>query len=187
MKGSVIKRGSTWTAYWFTTDPATRKRRQHSKGGFRIKDDGRRYLNSILGDIDQGSWKPDAKLTVKQLLEDHWLPAKRMSGRRPATIDHYENVIDHWLVPHIGGAPAMSISPSTVQELVEKLATTKTAKGRSGLSARSRQMTVGTLKSAYKWAAKTGLLSRDPIVGIDRPGVDDQPSDSWTVEEARAS
>lgn len=186
MKGSTIKRGNTWTAYWFTTDPATGKRRQHSKGGFRTQKEARSHLNGIMDKVDTGAWKPDAKLTVKQLLEDHWLPAKRLSGRRVGTIDHYENVVDHWLVPNLGAIPAASLTPAHVQALVAKLATTKTAKGRNGLSARSLQMAVGTLKSAYKWAVKTGLLSRDPIAGVDRPTVGEQPSDSWTVAEARA-
>lgn len=30
MKGRTLKRGSTWTAYWSTTDPASGKHRQHS-------------------------------------------------------------------------------------------------------------------------------------------------------------
>lgn len=34
MKGSIRKRGDKWTAYWFTIEPGTGKRVQHSKGGF---------------------------------------------------------------------------------------------------------------------------------------------------------
>ena len=40
MKGSIRKRGDTFTAYWFTTEPGTGKRRQHSKGGFNRGDRG---------------------------------------------------------------------------------------------------------------------------------------------------
>ena len=186
MKGSTIKRGHTWTAYWFTTDPGTGKRRQHSKGGFRIERDAQRHLNGIIDKVETGQWKADAKVTVKQLLSDHWLPAKRMSGRRPATIDHYETVVDSWLVPHIGEIVASTLNPGHVQQLLEVLAATKTARGRKGLSGRSRQMAVGTLKSAYSWAVKTGLLQRNPIAGVDRPGVGAQPSAAWTIDEARA-
>jgi hypothetical protein len=55
MKGITIKRGNTWTAYWFTTDPATGKRKQHSKGGFRIQKDARAHLNSIMDQVEQGA------------------------------------------------------------------------------------------------------------------------------------
>ena len=37
MRGSVRKRGSTYTWYLFTPDPVTGQRRQHSKGGYRTK------------------------------------------------------------------------------------------------------------------------------------------------------
>ena len=37
MKGSTISSGKTWTAYWSTIDPATGKRVQHWKGGFRTE------------------------------------------------------------------------------------------------------------------------------------------------------
>jgi hypothetical protein len=75
MKGSTIKRGNTWTSYWFTTDPATGKRKQHSKGGFRIQKDARAHLNSIMAQVGQGAWKPDTKMTMSKLLDD-WHSAK---------------------------------------------------------------------------------------------------------------
>lgn len=37
MRGSVRKRGTTYTWYLNAYDPMTGKRRQHSKGGFRTK------------------------------------------------------------------------------------------------------------------------------------------------------
>lgn len=64
MTGSTIKRGNTWTAYWFTTDPASGRRRQHSKGGFRIQKDARSHLNGIMEAVGQGVWRPDAKMTA---------------------------------------------------------------------------------------------------------------------------
>jgi hypothetical protein len=108
MKGSTIKRGSTWTAYWFTTDPSTGKRKQHSKGGFRIQKDARAHLNGIMDQVGQGTWKADTKLTVAQLLQLHWLPAKQSEGIRPATVDLYRNAIAAWIVPHLGGLDAAS-------------------------------------------------------------------------------
>lgn len=123
MKGSTIKRGNTWTAYWFTTDPATGKRRQHSKGGFRIQKDARAHLNSIMEAVHAGAWKPDTKLTVRQLLEDHWLASKRAEGLRPSTASLYRRAISTWLVPHIGGLDVRQLTPATVAELVEKLRT----------------------------------------------------------------
>jgi integrase len=126
-------------------------------------------------------------LTVKELLEDHWLPAQRARELRPATLEQYGYVIDGWLVPNIGGVRVQAITPKVVTQLDEKLRTTKTANGRKGLSARSRQLAVGTLKSACKWAVENDLLGRNPVSGVRRPSVKGSKAmNAWTVDEARA-
>jgi hypothetical protein len=49
MRGSVRKRGSTWTWYLDAPpDPVTGKRRQASKGGFRTKRECQEALNETL-------------------------------------------------------------------------------------------------------------------------------------------
>jgi len=81
------QRGSTHTAYWTTLDAATGKRVQHSKGGFKTKKAAKEHLNSIMGEVQDGSWQPDKKITVKELLEDHWLPAQKIRGLRPTKME----------------------------------------------------------------------------------------------------
>ena len=185
MTGSIRQRGSTWTVYWFTTDPASGKRIQHSKGGFRRKeparpaqgDSAREFLNKVVGQVQEGTWKPDKAFTVKELLEDHWLPAQRSRGLRPTTLSQYGRVVDDWLVPNLGGVKVATLTPKDVDALNAKL---------TRLSARSRQLAVGTLKGACKWAADNGYLSRSPIAGVQRPRVEERPVEPWTVAEARA-
>jgi integrase len=176
-QGFVRMRGSTHTAYWSTIDPATGSRRQHSKGGFKTKTAARKHLNEIIGTVQDGSWRPDKALTVKQLLEEHWLPAKRSENRRPTTLAQYENLIALWLAPHIGGVRVASLSPKHVVELNDLL---------KSLSPRTRQLTVGTLKSATRWALGAGLLARDPLAGVRRPSVQTRSAfRPWDEEEAR--
>jgi integrase len=193
MKGSIRKRGSTYTVLWSTTDPATGARRQHSKGGFKKKeaskppqgDSAREYLNSILGGVSDGSWRPDKAMTVKELLEQHWLPAQKMRGLRPTTLDQYETVIDLWLVPYLGAVRVPALTAGDVQKVVEKLRTTKSPK-RDGLSSRTLQLIVGVLKAACKWAVENGLLARNPIEGIRRPRVEREEMKIWTKDEAQS-
>lgn len=186
MKGSTIKRGNTWTSYWSTCDPTTGKRRQHSKGGFRIQKDARAHLNAIMEAVDQGAWKPDSKLTVRQLLEDHWLPAKRSEGLRPATVSLYRNTVAGWVVPHIGELDVRHLTPARAASLTDKLMTSGSCHGRGGLSPRSTQLAITVLKSATSWAVTVGLLGRDPLVGYKRPRSTSKPMTSWSTEEARA-
>src|SRR5579863_3618897 len=129
-----------FTVYWSTIDPATGTRKQESKGGFARKeparpprgDSAREYLNSIVGSVQDGSWRKDRALTVKQLLETHWLPAQRSRELRPATLEQYRNVVDSWIVPNLGALRVPALTPKDVTRMVETLRTTKSAAGRKG-------------------------------------------------------
>jgi len=185
MKGSIIQRGETFTAYWFTNDPATGKRKQHSKGGFRIKGDAQSHLNSVLGRVDDGSWRPDTSMTVKELLEDHWLPSQASKELRGASMAQYRLVVRAWLVPNIGGTPVSALTPKIVSGLVATLKTKESSAGREGLSPRTIQLAIGVLKSACKWAVLNELLPRNPIAAIAQPRADRPEMKAWSVDEAR--
>lgn len=185
MKGSIRPRGDTFTALWSTIDPATGKRRQHSRGGFRTKGAAQKHLNTVLPQVDAGTWRADARVTVSQLLTEHWLPAKRAEGLRPSTASLYRRAIETWIVPQIGGLEARQLTPAVVGKMADRL---REGGSRTGgrLSARSVQIAVGTLKSATSWAARNDLLGRDPLIAYRRPKVSAPVMKSWSAEEARA-
>ncbi|MDA8297427.1 MAG: tyrosine-type recombinase/integrase [Actinomycetota bacterium] len=186
MRGFVRQRGNTFTSYWSTVDAATGNRKQHTKGGFATKKAANSYLNEVVGKVETGAWKPDTALTVKALLEEHWLPAQGSRGLKPSTLAQYSDVVSAWIVPNLGGMRAAALTPKDVQTLVEKLRTTRTSQRREGLSARSLQLTVGVLKAAYAFAVTTELLGRNPIAGVRRPSVEQRPPTTWDEGTARA-
>lgn len=98
----------------------------------------------------------------------------------------YEGIIDNWIVPHIGGVKVGALTPAMVNKLTNTLRTSKSAKGRAGLSIRSTQMTVGLLKAACTWALVNGYLARNPIQGVKRPKLQRIRMTSWTTEQAKA-
>ena len=194
MKGSIRQRGNTYTVYWSTTDPATGRRLQHTKGGFERAeprrpakgDSAREFLNAVMGKVQEGSWRPDRPLTVKELLDEHWLPAQRAAELRPTTIVQYQGIVDNWIVPHLGGVKVAALTPALVTDFTTTLRTTKSAKGRAGLSIRSTQMAVGVLKAACQWALLNGYLGRNPVQGVRRPKLQRVPMTSWSTEQAKA-
>jgi integrase len=185
MKGFTRKRGSTFTAYWHVTEPSTGTRRQHSKGGFRTKRAAQSYLNGIVGKVEDGTWRPDQRLTVAQLLHDHWLPAQKARELRAATISQYQGVIDNWIVPRLGGLKVGSLTPRTVVEYQRAMRSEASVHGRTGLSPRSVQLSVGILKTACKWAVENELLGRNPIGSVRRPRSQAPAMKVWTVEQSR--
>ncbi len=186
MKGSIRTRGATHTALWSTIDPASGRRRQHSRGGFKTKGAAQKYLNGFLNEVDNGTWRPDARMTMAKLLDD-WHAAKVSEGLRPNTASMYRGVIDAWITPHIGGLRLDQMAPARAQEMVEQLRSpTGSRLGRGALSPRSVQLAVQCMKAATRWAAETGLIARDPLAAYRRPRV--QPSSAatgaWTAGEA---
>ena len=188
MKGFTRQRrdGGSWTCYWESRDPSTGKRRQHSKGGFRTQRAAREHLNVVLGRVATGEWRKDAPLTLAELLEVYWLPAQRSRGLRPSTLSQYEGAARWYLIPALGARKVAALTPTDVSALIEKMRTAKSATGRKGLSARTAQVAVTTLKAATAWALKNGLLGRDPLAGVDRPRLEHKAMRSWSSEDARS-
>ena len=191
MSSFIRQRGTTWTAYWHDTDTANGKRVQYSKGGFRIKADAKAHLNEVMGKVQNGTYKRDSKLTVKELLVDHWLPTKRTEGLSAATLQHYDETIEHWILRDdigLGGIRAQSLTPKQVTDWRDALAKTTTSGGRAGLSQRTISASVGVLKSAYKWGASpNGPLERDPIadVGRGKMNMAVKSTKAWSEDEVR--
>ncbi|MDA8302126.1 MAG: tyrosine-type recombinase/integrase [Actinomycetota bacterium] len=179
MKGFIRERTpGRYTAYWKVAEASTGQYRQHTKAGFTTKREARRYLNSIIGSVQDGSWKPDQALTVAQLLRDHWLPAQRPRVR-PTTFDQYKGAVETWVLPYLGAVKVATLTPKLVTEWQDTLSTERQ------LSARSLQMSTGFLKAATKYALENGLVSRDPLVAVRRPRSQSRAMKVWTPEQAR--
>ena len=56
MRGSIRRRGSTYTWYISVPDPMTGERRQRSKGGFRTKRECQEALNEALTRLREGTF-----------------------------------------------------------------------------------------------------------------------------------
>lgn len=113
MRGFVRQRSEcgAFTAYWESRDPATGRRRQHSKGGFPTKKAATAHLNQVVGKVQAGDWRPDQALTVSALLVEHWLPTQKTRELRTTTLAEYRGVIDHWIVPQLGATKSPSSRP----------------------------------------------------------------------------
>lgn len=84
MKGSVVKpdgRYRTWRIRWEETpDPATGKRRQRLKSGFKTRREAEAALRQILGQMDRGEYVPASRQTFADFLVE-WLEAIRATVR----------------------------------------------------------------------------------------------------------
>ena len=108
-RGSIHKRGQTWTVVYDEPSPDG-KRRQRSKGGFPTRRAAQAFLTEQLARIDGGIYSAPAKLTVGEFLTAEWLPAVE-GTLRPLSVTKYRTTIRLYIVPTIGAVRLQALSP----------------------------------------------------------------------------
>lgn len=166
-RGSVRKRGETFTAYWFTSD-AEGKRIQRSKGGFRRQKDARAHLTEVLHAVGQGRYVEPSKVTLARFLNDSWLPAIRTTIR-PSTFRSYTGHVEAYVAPRIGGIPLQHVNAAVINAFYADLLTTGRRKTGEGLSPATVRRVHATLHRALRDAVRWKLLIVNPADNADPP------------------
>lgn len=189
-RGSIRRRGDTWTCYWFVRGPDG-DRVQRSKGGFRLKGEAAAYLTSKISAVSDGTYNEptDKKITVAKYLREHWLPGVRTEAtasgepRRASTVATYAHAVDAWIVPHLGGERLLSLTPAHVEAMTTAL---RERGGRGGRPlTRAAQVAHGVLRMALDDAVRRGYVTRNVAAVVRRPGVKARPMSCWTGEQAQ--
>ena len=109
-RGNVRKRGTTWTYYVYVTD-GRGERRQVSKGGFRTRREAEAARIAAMGSLQKGTWVRPERVTVREFLEDEWLPTQAPPTLEESTYRSYRRYIRLHVVPHIGGILLQQLTP----------------------------------------------------------------------------
>ena len=121
MRGSVRKRGETWTWYLWVPDALSGKPRQRSKGGFRTKKECQDALNDALADLRKGTFVEPSRRTIASFLTEEWLPAVAAQGRRPGTVANYRIHVTAHIIPALGGIMLQQLSPAHLNSFYRAL------------------------------------------------------------------
>jgi integrase len=189
MKGSIRKRGGTYTAYWSTNDPSHGKRRQHSKGGFRTKGAAQIYLNELLAQVQSGAWQKEAQITVQDFIELKWLPSldAAVSGGslKSTTRSNYRNVSYRYIIPSIGHIKLPALTSVRLNAFYTELLSHGRQSDGSGLSPTTvRQIHVSIhrmLRDAVKW----GELQRNVAAHAIAPRAAKPKMMPWSPAQTR--
>jgi hypothetical protein len=159
-RGSIRKRGPTWTVVVDVgRDPTTNRRRQTSRGGFKTKKEASRWLTDVQARVDQGGYvAPTRELTGTYLLG--WLGAVR-SSLRPSTFESYERVVRGHLIPRIGHVYLHQLGPGHLSAMYADLHSTGRLDRPGGLSAHSVHYVHVVLSKALTDAVAEGKLARN--------------------------
>jgi integrase len=188
-RGSIRRRGSSWTVVLDTgRDPVTNRRRQTSRGGFKIKKEASRWLTDVQARVDQGGYvAPTRELTGTYLLG--WLGAVR-SSLRPSTYESYERVVRGHLIPRLGGVYLHQLGPGHLSAAYADLHATGRLDRPGGLSARSVHHVHVVLSKALTDAVAEGKLARNvaqaPTVRRRLPRPVKADLQTWTAPQLAA-
>jgi integrase len=173
-RGSIRRRGDTWTALWRSPDG-----RQRSKGGFRTRKEAAAHLTTALAAVQDGSHVERSRLTLGIFLTDHWLPTIKATVR-PGTLRNYAEHVRVYIAPRIGAVPLQAVSAATLNALYAELGESGRQLRPGGLSPATVRRVHATLHRALRDAARWKLLAWNPAdtadpapgprVGLSQPG-----------------
>jgi len=183
MRGSLLKRGETWSYVLYLGRGPDGKKQQKWVGGFRTRREAEAALTEALERVRTGTWADPGRQTVGEYLED-WLTAVRPS-LRSSTATSYEHTLRKWVIPRIGHLRLGALSSAKLSALYGELLRSGRHDGKGGLSARSVAYTHRIVTHALKDAVAWGLLARNPAAHVDPPRVARPEMQVWTQKEVQ--
>lgn len=174
MKGSVRKRGSTYT-YLFKIK-IDGKYKQISKGGFKTKKEANIALTEALSLYNNTKQvQSNSNITVGEYI-DYWFENVALSSLKHNTLDLYGRQIKLHIKPHLGFVKINELSPM----LLQKFFTDKQKKLSNSSINAMRNVLNGTLKLALK----QNIILINPMKQVEIKSKKKQKNTtSYTTEE----
>jgi integrase len=186
MRGSIRRRGSTYTWYISVPDPVTGERRQRSKGGFRTKRECQEALSEALARQREGTFVRSSSRGLGAFLVDEWLLAVRPPRVRPSTWASYRMAVERHIVPALGGVLLQGLTPAHLTAFYRMLLDDGRRDGRGGLAPKSVRNIHGVLHAALRDAVRWGYLPRNIAGAADLPKGLTPEMHVWSPEQLRA-
>lgn len=166
-KGSVRKRGSSYTIIYDEPPGPDGKRRQRWVSGFRTQKQAQAALTKILHELQTGTYvEPDA-LTVKGYFE-RWFTDAAAQNVNAHTLEGYRWLAARYVIPHLGGRQLQALRPMDIQALYTQLLATGGQHGKP-LSASTVRHVHVLLSQALKQAVRWQVLAHSPMEGVRPP------------------
>lgn len=182
-RGSIFKRSG---AYGFRADlgpdPATGKRRQASKQGFRTRKEAEAALGEALSSARDGTAVTKSGLNVADYL-DEWLVGQRQRLKE-TTWSSYQDAVRR-VSSRLGKTKLQALSPRDLERFYLGLAETGSNRG-GPLTAKTVRNTHVVLRKALADAERLGLIQRNPAAIARPPVADRKEQRTWSSDDVRA-
>ena len=181
MKGSVIKRGETYTYIVdIGRNPITGKRKQKSKGGFHKKKDAEAALRKVLTELDENRYVEPSKEPFAEYL-NYWFSSHYQKRIKETTISSRESLMKKHLIRE---------NPFTNKELsiitTEDIDAFYNLKLDEGYSTSTIRKLHQMLNQAFNQAIKWKKISNNPVINADPPSIKKEEMKIWSFDEIHA-
>ncbi len=161
MRGSIRPRGKNkWQIQVYMGIGPDGKYRRHFETINGCKGDAQRKLTEIKAAYDKGIYTPSGRITVAEHLYG-WLQGYVKTNCHVRTLDGYQSIIDHHLIPAFGYTHLKQLQPHVIQAYYGKAV--------SKLSPRTVHHHHRVLSQSLKYAVRQGYLGRNPCDMVDPP------------------
>jgi integrase len=178
MKGTVKKRGNTWSYIVdIGRDPITGKRRQKTKGGFPRQKDADAALRKILNELDANRYLEPSKESFSSYME-FWFTSHYQKRIKETTASSRKYLMDKHLIREnpFANKPLSKITTEDIDafynlKLDEEYSTSTIRK--------LHQL----LNQAFGQAVKWKKISSNPVINADPPSVKKEEMKIWSFDE----
>jgi integrase len=178
-RGSVRRRGSTWTVILDVgRDPATGKRRQRWKGGYKTRKAAEAALRELMAEVDKGTYVARSSVTLADYLTE-WLETVR-PRLRPTTWNSYRIAVER-VAKSLGNTLVQSLTPLDVERFyADLLAGSDETRQLSPKTVRNTHI---VLRKALADAERLGLVPRNPAASAKAPAPSTPEHTTWTASQ----
>ncbi|MFW5677465.1 MAG: tyrosine-type recombinase/integrase [Acetivibrio ethanolgignens] len=177
-EGTISKRpdGTWWGRISLGYDENGKRKRKAFYG--KTRKEVQEKLTAALAEINNDTYIEPSKMTVGQWM-DIWLKEYKFNSIKPSTYDLYNQRVEAYIVPKLGGCKLQDLRNDIVQRFINSLV-------EKGLSSSVVTGTYMILHGALDQAVENGLLAKNPASKIKLPKVEHKKTRVFTPEEQEA-
>jgi integrase len=177
MKGSVFKRGKTYSIDVKLQKDENNEWLRVRKGGFRTKKEAEAYLAEIISKSNKGEYAEYENMTVKSFLT-LWLDQYCKNNLKLSTYANRKNLVESRIMPVLGKCKIEDLKPIHFTRFYNDLH----EKNYSPVYIHAIHT---CLKTAFKHALKWQISSRFMMDNVDAPKYGKKKQlNTWTLQEA---
>lgn len=177
MKGSVFKRGKTWSIDVRLNKKEDGGWNRERKGGFKTKKEAEAYLADVIAKANAGEYYEYTDMSVADYL-NLWIEQHGRLNMKPSTFANRKNLIHARIIPILGKYKIEDLKPIHFAKLYNDMYA-------NGYSSGYIHTTHSVLRSAFKQAVKWQIASRYVMENVDAPRLESKKKlETWTLQEA---